>query len=60
MKHRWKVVSKTAATALDSPKRACQNCKKEQTQELTHSWGRIIGRRWVPKVGHCRYPGQGG
>ncbi len=51
----WADPRKTPAQVFMSQReRHCRNCGATQHQEIEHSWGRVVGRRWTPLVGRCK------
>ena len=55
MRHGWHHYADPAKSPaqrfMGEPQRRCEHCGKVQTQHKDYTWGRIIGRRWLPLAG---------
>ena len=57
MAHRWEHYEDPAKTPaqrfMGEPQRICRLCGVVQHLETSHSWMRVVGRRWVPAAPRC-------
>ncbi len=57
MAHKWVAIAASAkgvATYGWEPRRKCTKCGVVQQREAKHSWMRVVGYLWIPRVGRCK------